>query len=408
MRTHLHILFYFSFLLFGLSTSAQNLTISSSGETGTSGTNWNLTSGQLYYTANANVQASVIINALANGNLNLQAISNDVSVTINQDIVATSTSNALSIGNINSIGTVTFNRTVDIGGSLTVYANKINMGDSPVVDAGQSAQIITRNGNHTALLAKNGFETVANANCVRGKIMTVGGGNIHISADADNNNTGVLNIDWLTIDGGAGAVLTEGASFNWETFGNCPLPEFYGTGGFTIRPTNNTIQGFNTQWIALYQNKASITFGSSTNNFQNLLLDPCTVCLGFPINGTGNTLIATNGSIETHAFVTDVNLNLQTTGIGGKIQLRSQRRLQFSAGAGSNSMRSLQTNNGDIVLWTNTINENPGGIIIGDWTTLNSANGSTNQSTGAGKIMDCRWICCKLGRITYRSSQWWS
>ena len=228
----------------------QNLTISSSGQTGTSGTNWNLSNGQLYYTADANVHASVIINALGNGNLNLQAISNNVSVTINQDVVATSTSHALSIGNNNSIGTVTFNRTVDIGGSLTVYANKINMGDAPVPNAGESAQIITRNGNHTSLLAKNGFETVANANCVRGKIMPVGGGNIHITADADNNGTGVLNIDWLTIDGGAGAVLVEGASFSWETFGNCPLPEFYGTGGFTIRPTNNSIQGFNTQWIA--------------------------------------------------------------------------------------------------------------------------------------------------------------
>lgn len=388
MRNNFLIASLFFFIgIMPFTTSAQTLTISNSGQTGSSGTNWSISNGQLYYTANANVQASVIVNALANGNLNLQAISNDVTVVFNQEIITTN-SNALSIGNINSIGTITFNTSVDIGGPLTVYADKINMGDSPVVDAGQSAQIITRNGNHTALLAKNGFETVANANCVRGKIMTVGGGNIHITADADNNGTGVLNIDWLTIDGGAGAVLIEGASFSWETFGNCPLPEFYGTGGFTIRPTNNSIQGFNTQWIALYQNKSSITFGSSVNNFQNLLLDPCTVCLESPINGTGNTLIATNGSIETHAFVTDVNLNLQTTGIGGKIQLRSQRRLQFSAGAGSNSMRSLQTNNGDIVLWTNTINENPGGIIIGDWTTLNSANGSTNQSTGGGKI----WI----------------
>ena len=65
------------------------------------------------------------------------------------------------------------------------------------------------------------------------------------------------------------------------------------------------------------------------NNFQNLLINPCTVCLGSPINGTGNTLIATNGSIETHASITtDVNLNLQTNAgpihiYGGVISLNA-------------------------------------------------------------------------------------
>jgi hypothetical protein len=378
----------------GFIAHSQTLTVSESGDAGpTSGTNWSISNGQLYYTANANVQASVITTALANGSLNIQAISNNVSVDINQDIITTN-SNALSIGNSNSEGTVTFNRTVDIGGALTVHANKINMGDAPVVSVGESAQIITRNGNHTTLLAKNGFETVADANCVRGKITTVGGGNIHISADADNNNTGILNIDWLTIDHTTGSLLLEGASFNWNIGntspgGHCPLPEIYGSGSITFRPTtNNSTQNFHTSWISLIGNKASLTFGSSTNNFQNIIIEPCTSCLGTPINGSGQTITTANGPIEAHGFVIEIRTNLKTIGSGDDILLRAQRRLQIFDGTASTDYRSLQTNNGDIVLWTNSINDIPGGVVIGDWVTLNSANGSTNQTTGGGRI----WI----------------
>ena len=68
MRTHLHILLYFSFLLFGFSANAQNLTISSSGETGTSGTNWSI-SGNVLNVGNsgsANIHPNVIANHLTN------------------------------------------------------------------------------------------------------------------------------------------------------------------------------------------------------------------------------------------------------------------------------------------------------------------------------------------------------
>jgi hypothetical protein len=293
-------------------------------------------------------------------------------------------------GKTTNTSAITFANDIRTVGPITVYANKINMGAAPVVSAGESAQLVTSGANgHISLLAKNGFETLATQNCVRGRVMTTGGGNIHITADADNNNTGVLNIDYLTIDGGTGSILIEGASYNWNTGNNCDQPHFFGTGNFTFRPTNNNAQGFSTQWIGIYQNMASITLGSATNNFSNLDLRPCLGCDVSATNSTTNNILhATNGSIQTHAFTTDVNLNLRTSASGGKIQLRSQRRIEILGGSGSTSLRSLQTNNGDIVLWTNTMNETPGGIIIGDWTTLNSANGSTNQTTGGGKI----WI----------------
>ena len=311
---------------------AQTLTISSAGQTGTSGTNWSVSNGLLYYTGDANVQASVITNALANGNLTIQAISNNVSVNVNQGITSTANGSGIIIGNSNSIGTVTFNRTVDIYGPVTVHADKINMGAEELTP-GESAKLLTRvSSGHISLLAKNGFETLANANCIRGKIHTIGGGNIHITSDADNNGSGALNIDWLTIDGGSGGVLMEGASYNWSTANNCPLPEFYGTGDFTFRPTSNTLtQGFTTLWIAMFQNKKSITFGSQANKFSALTLEPCVVCLGTPINGAGSSLTAHNGPIELYSRDITVNHNLTTTASGSSILLDGSSIIQASA-----------------------------------------------------------------------------
>jgi hypothetical protein len=139
----------------------------------------------------------------------------------------------------------------------------------------------------------------------------------------------------------------------------------------------------------LIGNKASLTLGSIAQIIlQNIIIEPCTSCLGTPINGSGQTITTTNGPIEAHGFVIEIRTNLKTTGSGDDILLRAQRRLQIFDGTASTDYRSLQTNNGDIVLWTNSINDIPGGVVIGDWVTLNSANGSTNQTTGGGRI----WI----------------
>jgi hypothetical protein len=285
--------------IFSLQINAQNLTISSTGETGSSGTNWNLVGNTLTVTGTASIQASVITNALVSGSLTILGNTTSINVTVDQDITATTNGSGITIGNVNATGTVIFNRTVDIFGAITVYANTIRMGNALVnTPTNESAQLITRvsNGN-ISLFAKDGFETSATANCTRGKIMTAGGGNIHITSNADNNTSGTLNIDWITIDGNTGSVLLEGHDFVWNTGNACSLPEFYGTGHFTFRTTVNSNYGFNTAWLALYGNRASITIGKE-NNTEGVTISPCTVCNGTPINGSGQTLTAkTSGAV---------------------------------------------------------------------------------------------------------------
>jgi hypothetical protein len=376
-----------AYAIYRVATGTGDLTIVAS-DGDAINTTWSFDNGVITTLSNpVNINASVVEGYLASGNLKIEA----GSITVAANVTGTTANNSLVL---EAEQDVIISNDIITNGPITVNANKITMGNTPGISAGESARLITTGStSHISLLAKNGFETLANSDCIRGKIMT-SGGNIHITADADNNNTGILNIDWLTIDHSTGSLLLEGAAYSWNTGstspgGHCPLPEIYGSGSITFRPTTtNSPQNFHTSWISLIGNKASLTLGSSTNNFQNIIFEPCTSCLGTPINGSGQTITTTNGPIEAHGFVIEIKTNLKTTGSGDDILLRAQRRLQIFDGTGSTDYRSLQANNGDIVLWTNSINEIPGGVVIGDWVTLNSANGNTNQSTGGGKI----WI----------------
>ena len=383
MRTKFTNFLILLFLVSNLGLKSQNLTISLSGQTGTSGTNWSISNGILYYTANANVQASVITNALASGDLTIQAISNDVNVNVNQNITSTANGSGIIIGNANSTGTVTFNRTVDLYGPLTVHANKINM-DSELLTPGESAQLITRvPGGHVSLLAKNGFETIATANCVRGKIMTVNGGNIHITADADNNNTGELNIDWLTIDGTSGSVLMEGAIFNWNTGSQCALPELYSNGGtFTIRNTTSSNYSISTNWVGLIGTYGALTIGKDGGT-ESVTIEPCTVCANTAINfGTNAFQIA--GPFTAMGGNIDVKINLSSTLSGADILFKATKNIIVQ------DSKTIQTNNGDITFWSNSdgIADATNGDFIGLYSgvSINSANGLTNQISGGGTI----------------------
>ena len=368
----------------GFIAHSQTLTISSNGDVGpTSGPNWSINNGQLYYTANANVQASVITSALANGSLTIQAATNDVSVIVDQDIITTTNNSGITIGNINSIGIVTFNRTIDIYGAITVYADKINMGAN-LITTGNSAQLLTRVASgHISLFAKNGFETLANSNCERGKIHPIAGGNLHISADADNNNTGILNIDWLTLDGSNADILMEGAVLNWNTGSSCALPEIYSTGGtLTIRNTTSSNYEIQTQWFAMLGTFAAVTLGREGVT-EPVLLNSCTVCASTALN-FGTTAFQIAGPISVYGGNINANFNLRSTLSGADILLKATKHIII----GENI--AVQTNNGDITFWSNSdgVDNVTDGDFIGLYSgvSINSANGLTNQTTGGGTI----------------------
>jgi hypothetical protein len=285
-------------------------------------------------------------------------------------------------GKTTNTATITLSNDIRTNGPINVYANKINLGIG--------VSIITNNANGDInFLANNGFETLANSGSTRGNISPNGGGKVNINADLDNNNTGELNIDWLSFNGSTGDILVEGATLNWNTGSINELPNFFGTGGLTIRRTSNSTNtgGFSTQWIAMFDTKAFITFGHP-NNIGNVNLTACTVCWQPTATNAVDKELISSGPIQVFGenIILSSNLNLTSSGNGQKILLRARNRIEIGNGSNSSSYRQLKTNNGDIVLWSNAQNAADGGIIIGDWVTLNTANGSTNQSTGGGKI----------------------
>lgn len=379
---HSSFILFIGLLFFG-GVSAQSLVISSGGQTGTSGTNWSISSNTLSLSGAATIQASVITNALANGSLTILGSTNALDVTFNEGVVSTVNGSGITIGNSNSTGTVTINRTIDLYGAVSIYANKINMG-ADLLTPGESAQIITRVATgHISLLAKNGFETLANANCIRGKIMSAGGGNITISANADDNSTGDLNIDWLTIDGTSGTMLFEAAVFTWNTGSQCALPEIYSNAGaFTIRNTASTNYSISSNWFALLGSFTSFTLGrdGGTNAIN---FDLCTSCATSAINYSSTTF-QVSGPITALAGNINVNHDLYASAVGADILLKAFNSIIVDEN------KTIKTNNGDITFWANsdgTANATDGDFIgLKQGVSLNSANGSTVQSTGGGTI----------------------
>ncbi|MDQ2778272.1 MAG: filamentous hemagglutinin N-terminal domain-containing protein, partial [Pseudomonadota bacterium] len=86
------------------------------------------------------------------------------------------------------------------------------------------------------------------------------------------------------------------------------------------------------------------------------------------------------GPLEIYGGDIAINANLTTTGVGAGILAKASGNITSAAS------RTLRTNNGDLVLWSNSGNSGNGSIQLGDSNTLNTANGAANQSSGGGRI----------------------
>ncbi|MFM8489893.1 MAG: hypothetical protein ACKOCH_26440, partial [Bacteroidota bacterium] len=97
------------------------------------------------------------------------------------------------------------------------------------------------------------------------------GGNIYIIADADANGSGQLNLDYLTLNPGAGNIIMRGETFNFATTSATVKPYINGTGSFTLEPSDAAFgQGVQTIWFNIDQDgngMSGLTIGKSTNTY---------------------------------------------------------------------------------------------------------------------------------------------
>jgi hypothetical protein len=271
---------------------------------------------------------------------------------------------------------LTYSNSLRTNGPVTFYTGSTQLG------VGVEIRADGING-HINLLSSNGVGTVANSSNIRGKIMATGGGSIHLNADYDNNNSGDLDIDWLTIDGTTGNVLLEAARFNWNTGSQVALPEFYSNGGaLTIRNTSSSNFNISTNWFAMFGTFGGVTLGREGGTGAIDLVS-CTSCATSALNfGTSAFQIA--GPITALGAIINANINLRSTNNGSDILLKALKNVIIGENV------SIRSNNGDITLWSNSdgIADATDGDFIGIYSgvAINSANGSTTQSTGGGTI----------------------
>ena len=279
-------------------------------------------------------------------------------------------------GKTTNTSALTYNNSLRTNGPMTFYTGSTQLGVGVEMTADGA------NG-HINFLSSNGFGTVANSGNTRGKIMATGGGSININADSDNNNSGTLDIDWLTIDGTSGNVLLEAASFIWNTASQVALPEFYSNGGaLTIRNTTSSNYDINTSWFAMFGTFGGVTLGREGGTGA-ISLNSCTNCSSSALN-FGTSAFQVAGPINALGGNIYANINLRSTNSGSDILLKADKHIVVGANVG------VQSNNGDITFWSNSngVADATDGDFIGiqNAVVINSANGSTTQTTGGGTI----------------------
>ncbi len=279
-------------------------------------------------------------------------------------------------GKTTNTSALTYNNSLRTNGPMTFYTGSTQLGVGVEMTADGA------NG-HINFLSSNGFGTVANSGNTRGKIMATGGGSININADSDNNNSGTLDIDWLTIDGTSGNVLLECAAFNWNTGSQVALPEFYSNGGaLTIRNTTSSNHDIRTDWFAMFGTFGGVTLGREGGTGA-ISLNSCTNCSSSALN-FGTSAFQVAGPITALGGNIYANINLRSTNSGSDILLKADKHIVVGANVG------VQSNNGDITFWSNSngVADATDGDFIGiqNAVVINSADGSTTQTTGGGTI----------------------
>ena len=121
------------------------------------------------------------------------------------------------------------------------------------------------------------------------------------------------------------------------------------------------------------QTTANLTLGASVTGFTE----------GKTTNTSDVTIPAAQtiaGPIAIYANNIALNASLTTTGAGSGILAKAVGDVNIAAST------TFQTNNGNVTIWSDSDASGGGAIAMGNSVTFNSANGSTSQQSGGGKV----------------------
>jgi hypothetical protein len=239
-----------------------------------------------------------------------------------------------------------------IGGGISILTSQKDSASNYDAYFNGTTQILA-NGGAINLL---GGQTISGSVGIAGGIWNLFGygyigskANSLVTSSSSNITIGYDNFSWALGSG-------------WE-------PYFATTGTVTIQPATTSFGGIDTNFFSFNQNSQTmtgLTIGKTVNT-SAISLNSTAISAAGPINIYGGNLT--------------VNVNLTSTGQSSPVLLKASGSITVGSGV------TLQTNNGSLVLWSNsTGSTSAGGIWFGDSDTINTANGVTTQTSGGGNI----------------------
>ena len=259
------------------------------------------------------------------------------------------------IGKSINTADITLASAMSINGPITVYGGTININNN--IASTLSGAAITFNAT-ADIYTSNTAKTIQTNN-----------GDITLNADSDGNSAGVLNPDYTTYAAGTGTLTWRANTVTWDITSNATKPNLTGSrGAFVFESNASTLgQGIDlTNWIVFPSTLTSLRFGKTTNTSD--------------VNLTG-TGISVAGPVTIYGGNIGVNTTLTSTGSGSSILLKGTGSVSTAANS------TVQTNNGNLIFWADSDNSGDGFVSIGNGNTLNTANGSSTQTTGGGMIV---------------------
>lgn len=394
---------FISFLAIVGNLTAQTLTVSSSGETGTFGTNWSITGTTLTVTGTATIQATVIETALASDNLLIEGISGNLAVTVSQNILVTTGGNDLTIAEDGNTGNLLFNNAMSLNGTLTAHGNAIGVYQNLESTASGASILLQSNGAGSGNDA--GFISL-----FPGVNITTDGGDIILWPNAGNRTSGLANNELIlqgsnTLTSNGGKIVLAGGLDDGGTSSGIPgliagdgIPDGYSYRGSNPGAAINIYGG-----VTLNSGGGEIIIrGEQNGSDSGIELDAT-----FTIADAGDVIIEGKNaaSVATARSVFIGTANITTTAANAGVTILGNTHIQ------NTGLTTISTQGGDVLIAGNiddatdgetatngqlrltsglSITTNGGDITLagGDRSGTGYAQGATSQNIQEGVRID--------------------
>ncbi|RYY54206.1 MAG: hypothetical protein EOO09_15200 [Chitinophagaceae bacterium] len=303
------------------------------------------------------------------GSLTLEAYSNGYSGTIrwvgNPSFAATLSS--ITLGESLENYGIAVNNSLNIAGNITAHCSDFTLENGVGLSSSGAGNI-----------AVNAKGSIITNGTTRRTISTVNG-LINLFADSDASGNGQLDIDYLTLNAGTGNIRLRAETLAWTTTNNTDKPYINGTGAFFIEPADASFQNVNTNWFVFDQDAngiAGLTIGKFTNT-GDIIHETTAVTIAGPISFLGG--VVTLSTTLTSSATGDIFIKANTNRSNGAAILGTSSIFK-TAGTGTLTMQSAaRINSGtvtasgtgrlNVVLWSDFINNNNGGVQVNPITT---------------------------------------